>query len=168
MDLLGRKLGYKQGAVFLNLLNEMRRAADRARELPPLKEMADRVAKATDRLGGTAMRLGEKAASPKIKEAFAYAKPFFDVIGDMCLAWMHLWRATVAAARLEKIAGSLDPAVRAELAKVNKEAAFYEGVLQTAKFYLNVMLPVTVGNMIAIDSGDTPLLDIPEASLGNI
>ena len=106
--------------------------------------------------------------SPKIREAFAYAKPFLDVTGDICMAWMHAWRATVAATQLEKIAGSLDRSKRMQLAGVNKEAAYYEGVLQTAKFYMNVMIPVTIGKMIAIESCDTAILDIPEVALGNL
>jgi len=166
MDLLGRKLGMKQGAVFMNLLGEMQKTADRAGSMPILKDLAARLKKTIDRLGETALHLGTAAMSPKMRTAFAYAKPFMDVVGDVCLAWMHVWRASVAATRLEKIVGSLDPANRMQKAAQNREAAFYEGVLQTARFYINAVVPVTVGKMIAISSGDTAVLDIPEASLG--
>ena len=165
MDLLGRKLGLKQGAVFMNLLAEMQKTVDRAGSMPMLKGLALQLEKAVNRLGETALHLGKTAQSPRIREAFAYAKPFMDVVGDVCLAWMHLWRAAVAVPRLEKIVGSLVPAARISKAAKNREAAFYEGVMQTARYYVNVQLPITVGKMIAIRSGDTALLDIPESSL---
>jgi alkylation response protein AidB-like acyl-CoA dehydrogenase len=165
MDLLGRKLGLKQGAVFMNYLNEMHKTIATARQLPLLKDQADQLEKAVNRLGDTALYLGTTAMSPKIQEAFAFAKPFLDVVGDVSMAWMHVWRATVAAVRLEEIVGSLEPEDRTQSAAQNKEAAFYEGVLQTAKFYLNTALPVTVGKMLAIRTGDSAVVDIPEASL---
>ena len=166
MDLLGRKLGMRQGTVFMNLLSEMHKTIENARKIPLLKDFAAKLDKATNFLGETALHLGTTARSSEIKVAFSYAKPFLDVVGDVCLAWMHVWRATVATARLEKIVGSLDPADRMLKASESREVAFYEGVLQTAKFYLNVMIPVTIGKMTAIRSGDTSTLDIPEVSLG--
>lgn len=166
MDLLGRKLGMKQGTVFLNLLNEIQKTVENALTLPELNDLADKLSKAANILGDTALHLGTTAMSPKLSEAFAYAKPFLDVVGDVILAWMHVWRATIATTQLEKIVGSLDPVERIQQAAVDKEVAFYEGVLQTAKFYINVVVPVTVGMMTAIQSGDTAILEISEASLG--
>ena len=98
--------------------------------------------------------------------AFAYAKPFLDVVGDVCMGWMHLWRATVALPKLEKLAGSLDPAARLAKAAESKEAAYYEGVLQSAKFYINTVLPVTLGKMNTIKNCDAATVEIPEAAFG--
>jgi alkylation response protein AidB-like acyl-CoA dehydrogenase len=166
MDLLGRKLGLKQGKVFMNLLNEMHRAVENSRKIPLLKDLSTELEKVANLLGKTALHLGTVAMSPKLREAFAYAKPFLEVVGDVCLAWMHVWRATIAATQLEKIVGNLDPAERIRQAAENKKVAFYEGVLQTATFYIHVVVPVTIGKMKAIQSGDTAILDIPAASLG--
>ena len=166
MDLLGRKLGLKQGTVFMNLLSEMQMTIESSRKIPLLKPLATELERVANLLGKTALHLGTTARSPKLREAFAYAKPFLDVVGDVCLAWMHVWRATIAATQMEKIVGSLDPAERIQQAAVNKEVAFYEGVLQTATFFMNVVVPITIGKMTGINSGDTAIIDIPEASLG--
>ena len=166
MDLLGRKLGMKKGMVFLNLLSEIQKTVEKARSLPELNDLAEKLSTAVDLLGKTALHLGTKAMSPKLKEAFAYAKPFLDVVGDVSLAWMHVWRATIATTQMEKIVGSLDPAERIQRAAVDKKTAFYEGVLQTATFYMNVVIPITIGKMKSINSGDTAIIDMPEASMG--
>ena len=112
MDLLGRKLGIKGGVVFLNFLQEIQKITGQAKEIRGLAEMANRVDQAVNCLGDVTMHLGKTAMSPDIKVAFAYAKPFLDVMGDICMAWMLLWRATIAVPKLEKLAGGLDPKVR--------------------------------------------------------
>jgi hypothetical protein len=61
---------------------------------------------------------------------------------------------------MEKIVGSLDPAERIQHVAVNKKAAFYEGVLQTATFFMNDVVPITIGKMNAINSDDTTIIDI--------
>ena len=85
-----------------------------------------------------------------MKLAFAYAHPFMDVVGDVVMAWMLLWRATVAVPQLEKLAGGADAAaIQAKVAK-NKDAAFYDGQLKAAEFFIHSVLPVTIGKMNSI------------------
>jgi alkylation response protein AidB-like acyl-CoA dehydrogenase len=166
MDLLGRKLGMQQGAVFMNFLQEIQNTVTKAREISGIKDLADSVDAAANRLGEVALHLGKTAMSPDVKVAFAFAKPFLDVIGDVCMAWMHLWRAVEAVPQLEKRAGSLDPAARSAKAAKNKEAAFYEGVLQSAKYFINAVLPGAMGQMNAIEASDASTIEIPEAAFG--
>jgi alkylation response protein AidB-like acyl-CoA dehydrogenase len=166
MDLLGRKLGMQKGEVFMNFLQEIQNTATNAKKIPILLELADHVEDAVNQLGEVALHLGKTALSPEFKVAFAFAKPFLDVVGDVCMAWMHLWRATVAVPKLEKLAGSLDPAARSAQAIKNKEAAFYEGVLQSARYYINADLPGTMGQMNAIKASDASTIEIPEAAFG--
>jgi hypothetical protein len=82
------------------------------------------------------------------------------------MAWMLLWRATIAVPKLEKLAGSLDPQARHTQAAKNKDAAFYEGQLQSARYFINSILPITMGKMNAIAAGDPATVEIPEASFG--
>jgi alkylation response protein AidB-like acyl-CoA dehydrogenase len=166
MDLLGRKLGMKGGVVFMNFLAEIQKITGNAKKINGLQDYAARLDEAVNRLGEVAMHLGQTAMSADVKVAFAYAKPFLDVIGDVCLAWMLLWRATAALPQLEKLAGSLDPAARSAAAAKNKEAAFYEGVLQSARYFINTVLPVTMGKMKAIKASDAATIEIPETAFG--
>ncbi|UCG09086.1 MAG: acyl-CoA dehydrogenase [Desulfobacterales bacterium] len=167
MDLLGRKLGMKGGAVFMNFLGEIQKTVANAKTIPSLNDLASNVDQAVNRLGEVALHLGKTAMSPDVKIAFAYAKPFLDVVGDVCMAWMHLWRATIAVPKLEKIVGSLEPEARVKKAAKNKSAAFYEGQFQTAKYFINSILPITLGRMNAIAAGDGATVEMPETSFGS-
>jgi alkylation response protein AidB-like acyl-CoA dehydrogenase len=166
LDLLGRKLGMKGGLVFMNYLAEIQKITGTARKISGLEDLAARVDDAVNRLGEIAMNLGKTALSAEFKVAFAFAKPFLDVMGDVCMAWMLLWRATLAVPKLEKLVGGLDLKARQEKAGKNKETAFYEGQLQSAKYFINSILPITMGKMNAIEAGDAATVDIPEASFG--
>ena len=166
IDLLGRKLGMKGGLVFMNYLAEIQNTTGIARSIEGLEELASRVDDAANRLGEIAMHRGKTALSADFKVAFTFAKPFLDVMGDVCMAWMLLWRATLAGPKLIKLVGGLDLETRQEKAVKNKEIAFYEGQLQTAKYFINSILPITMGKMNAIEAGDAATVDIPEASFG--
>jgi len=166
MDLLGRKLGMKNGTVFMNLLQEMQATVRRALAIPELKELGSKLESALSRLGETAMHIGKSAMSPDFKTAFAFAQPFQDVMGDIILAWMHLWRAVLALPRLNDLVGGLSGIAREEELSRNKEAAFYDGQLHTASYFINALLPLTLGKMEAIDGGDNSVIAIHEASFG--
>ena len=166
MDLLGRKLGMKKGTVFIDFLNEIKAAIESARKIPHLEDLAARLEKALNRLSEVAMVLGKTAFSKDMKLAHAYAHPFLEVVGDVIMAWMLLWRATVAAPRLEKLAGSSDEkTIQSKVAK-NKDAAFYDGQIKAAEFFINAVLPAAVGKMNAIASPHPAAIDIHERSFG--
>ena len=99
--------------------------------------------------------------------AYAFAHPFLEVTGDVTFAWMHLWRASIAAPRLAKIAGSMDKDAVAAKALKNKDAAFYAGQIQSAKFFIHTLLPSSYGMMDAIFEGDTSVEDILDLSFGS-
>ena len=82
------------------------------------------------------------------------------------MAWMHLWRASVAAPRLEALAGSLDPEARRVKAEKDKSAAFYEGQLKTAEFFAHTILPTTMGKFTAIGETNGAAVEIPDVSFG--
>ncbi|MGA8281491.1 MAG: acyl-CoA dehydrogenase [Desulfobacterales bacterium] len=153
MDLLGRKLGLNQGKPIMDLLGEIQKTLARAKGVERLKGLADRVEKAVNRLGETALHLGQTAMSPKVLNAFAFAHPFMDVCGDVILAWLHLWRATVAVAALEKGAKK-------------KDAAFYEGQVKSTEFFIHTILPVTHGKMKAILETNGAAVEISDAAFG--
>ena len=116
------------------------------------RELAERFEGAVDRLGHTAFHLGQTAMSPKFKTAFSHSVPFLDVMGDVMMAWMLLWRAAVAAEKMEN-------------AK-KKDQLFYQGQIKTAAFFIRTILPVTLGKMDAIEDGCEAAVTIDEAAFG--
>jgi alkylation response protein AidB-like acyl-CoA dehydrogenase len=154
MDLLGRKLGMEKGRVFMNFLAEIQKAIALAREAG-LEELAAAVEKAASRLGETAMHLGKTAMSSNFKTAFAFAFPFLEVMGDVIMAWMLLWRAAVAA----KASGASAKA---------RDASFYEGQVKSAEFFIDCILPGTLGRMNAVLKGGAAAVEISEAAFGGV
>jgi alkylation response protein AidB-like acyl-CoA dehydrogenase len=152
MDLLGRKLGMNKGKPVMDLLGEMNTAIAAAKATAGLEEFAARFEKAVNKLGEVGMYMGATAMSPRVMSAFAAAHPFLEVTGDVVMAWMLLWRATIAARQLAQ-------------AK-KKDAAFYEGQIKSADYFINAILPITTGKMIAILNGCSAAVDISEDAFG--
>jgi len=153
MDLLGRKLGWNDGATFMEMLKQMSDIVTQAKGTDATKAMAGEMENAVKRLGETAATLGKRAASAEFKTAFAHATPFLNAMGDVVMAWMLLWRAQVAATQL---AGGAK----------QKDVAFYEGQIKTADFFINTVLPVALGSMDSIVKGSKAALEMDEASFG--
>jgi len=147
-------------------LTQIQKTIAEARKTAGLEKWADAVEVAVNRLGEIAMHMGKTAMSPDFKTAFSFASPFLDCMGDVIMAWMHLWRASIAMPKLEKLSGGNDPdAIRAKVEK-NKNAAFYDGQLKTADYCINVLLPVALGKMDAIGATCDAAVRIHEKSFG--
>jgi alkylation response protein AidB-like acyl-CoA dehydrogenase len=150
MDLLGRKLGLKKGKPFMDLLTQMNQTIAAAKEIPDLEEMAVSLEKAVNRLGETAMHMGITAMSEKVLDAFAVAQPFLDVTGDVVMGWLELWRAVVARPKIDTAA--------------KKDAAFYLGQVKTAQYFIQWVLPATLGKMDALQGNIPAIMEMPDAA----
>ncbi|MBW2412651.1 MAG: acyl-CoA dehydrogenase, partial [Deltaproteobacteria bacterium] len=166
MDLLGRKLNMNKGRVFSDFTGEIEKCLDLAGSRPLLDKLVDPVQSALTRLVESAGCLGKMLRSGDVKTAFAHAHPFLEVVGDICMAWMHLWRAAVAAPCLQKLAEGKSPRDIAAMAEKNKEVAFYDGQLKTAAFFIQAVLPVTMGKMDSILAADNSMVNIHPKSFG--
>jgi len=153
MDLLGRKLGMNQGKPVMDLVGRMQKTVAQAKALDELKPLADELEKAINKLAEVGMHMGATAMSPKVLSAFSFASQFMDVVGDLGVAWMLLWRAVVA---VEKSAGKVK----------KKDAVFYEGQLKSVQYFIQTMLPVTHGKMISILGGCNAAVEISEDAFG--
>jgi hypothetical protein len=153
MDLLARKLFLNKGQSFKDLLEEIQKTVDMAKNISSLETLALALDQTLIKLKGVAQNIGEGLRSENILNAFANAHPFLDVTGDTIMAWMLLWRATVATQKLEQ-------------KPKKKDIDFYQGQLKSAQFFINTVLPVSRGKMDAILLGDTSVVDISEAGFG--
>ncbi|MGD8975878.1 MAG: acyl-CoA dehydrogenase, partial [Desulfobacterales bacterium] len=122
MDLLGRKLGMNKGKTIMDLLGEIQKTIAAARTNSRTEKFANKVEAAVNKLGEVALHLGKTAMSPDVMAAFANAYPFMEVAGDVVMSWLLLWRATIAAEKLD--AGAK-----------KRDAAFYEGQLKGVEFF---------------------------------
>ncbi|MDY6823037.1 MAG: acyl-CoA dehydrogenase [Thermodesulfobacteriota bacterium] len=151
MDLMGRKMAMKKGKLVMDLFGEIQKTIDEAKGNDRVKAFAEKAEAALGKLGEAGKHLGKTAMSEKLAHAFAYAHPFLEASGDVVMAWMLLWRALVAAQTLEK---------------KSKDAAFYEGQIKSAEYFMNAILPITQGKLDAILDTSGAAVEIEEASFG--
>jgi hypothetical protein len=151
MDLLGRKLGMKKGKLVMDLMVEIQKTITRAKGIAGLEGYAAKVEASVNKLGAVAMHLGKTAMSEKVLNAFAFACPFLEATGDVILSWMLLWRAAVAAPQIEK---------------KTKDASFYKGQVKSLEFFVNSVIPISMGKMEAILITNGAAVDIEDASFG--
>jgi alkylation response protein AidB-like acyl-CoA dehydrogenase len=154
MDLLGRKLSLNNGQAFMDLVSEVEKTIADARKQDSLASLAGTLETTLNHLKETAGKLAGNLGSTHILTAFAHAHPFLDACGDTLMGWMLLWRAVTASQKL------------ADNPK-KKDAAFYQGQVLGARFFINTVLPVAQAKMAVIQAGDTSALDMAEASFGS-
>ncbi len=123
----------------------------KAKQINGLADYASKVELALNKLGDIAMHLGGKAMSHEISTAFSFAHPFMEASGDVVVAWMLLWRASVAADKLNK-------------GTKKKDKPFYEGQLKSLEFFVTAILPITMGKMEAIAHCTDVVVSISEDS----
>ena len=153
LDLLGRKLGMKKGKLFMDLMAEMKKTLGEAKTVDRLGGLTDTVEVVFGKFGELSMQMGKIAMSPDALKAFANANLFLDVAGDVVMAWMLLWRATLAAKKLENGAKK-------------KDEAFYEGQIKSAEFFAGSVLPVTNGRMAGLMNPSGAAIEISDDSFG--
>jgi hypothetical protein len=149
MDLLGRKLGMKKGKPMMDLLTEIQKITGEAKKNDALKDLGDELEAVVAKYGETAMHMGKTAMSPDVMSAFAFAHPFLEVSGDVIMAWLLLWRAIVASKKV---------------AEAKKDRAFYIGQIKSAEFFIESVLPITLGKMNSILKTSHAVVEIPEES----
>jgi hypothetical protein len=168
MDLLGRKLGMRKGAVFMDLIGEIRNTIGQAKTIDAITPLATTLEAAVVQLGETAMIIGSQVVGPTYKIAFASAHPFMMAMGDVIMGWMLLWRAAVAVPKIEKIVGGLDNEKKAATLDRDKQAAFYDGQIQSARYFINAVLPITLGRLAGVRAGEDAVLNITERGFGGL
>jgi gamma-glutamyl:cysteine ligase YbdK (ATP-grasp superfamily) len=132
----------------MDLFGEMQKTLAQAKEIDSIQGYAVKVEEVVNKLAEVAIHMGQTAMSDKILSAFANAHPFQDAAGDTVMAWMLLWRAVIAAQKLEK-------------AK-KKDKPFYQGIIKSLQFYTETMLPITLGRFAALMNTSAAAVEIED------
>jgi hypothetical protein len=169
MDLALRKLSMKKGTVFAGFIAQMDEVINKAKSNPELKKYAEQLNKTRTLILDVPKVFAEKAGQGQTYYSFLQATPFIEAAGDVIVAWFLLWAAEIAQEKLVilfKENGAVDPDKQKELIINNKNAAFYSGKVQSAKFFIGNILPITDGRLEAIKWGDASAWDICEQAFG--
>ena len=159
MDLLGRKMRLKGGALFMTWLQEVTQSLEGVTS--SLEAEVAAVNKAKEVLGGVAMHL-QATAQADLESAFLNATPFLEMCGHVEVARLLLGGAHIATGRLGDILqkAEVPSEERASFMKSHAEARFYDAKVKTAKFFVNSVIPHVRATANGIQSGDRSALDI--------
>jgi len=139
IDLIGRKLGMKDGKPFMNFLEEIRLTVEEASKIDELKPMCEAMTKFLEYYGETALDFARKLKGDEVLNAFSFSFPFLEATGDLSIAWMLLSRAKAAYPLI---------------GKKKKTDPFYLGQVNTARFFIKTILPVSLGKLASIENCD--------------
>ncbi len=164
LDLLGRKMRQKGGALFMTWLQEITQFVMPLKEDEVFGDMATRVDEAKNALSEAA--LGFQAQGKEDPEyPLLHATPFLRMFGHVECARLLLQQATVARNKLSEIweeqgVDSDDEEARQGLVDRNEEARYLANKIKTASFFIYQLLPKVNGYLTSIQSGDRSALDI--------
>jgi alkylation response protein AidB-like acyl-CoA dehydrogenase len=142
MDLLGRKLRMKGGALFMEWMQYVQGELAKA-SAEGFGPQADAINKAMGQLGQTAMSLGALGMQGKLDQAMLHAQPFLDMMGNVCLAFEAVEQARVAKRKMA----------------TEGETAFLAQKLLNLDWYVAHHLPAATAIGKAIQSGGDAALD---------
>ncbi len=148
LDLLGRKVVMKNGAAFKAVLDEISKTVAEASRVESLKDMAVKVAAASDAVGDVTAHLAGIAMGGDIELYMSAATPYLRMFSRLVISWLFLWQSTLAQKALEACAG---------------DENYYKGKLGTARFYLNNELPHLHATVQILKNGERTALDFDEA-----
>ncbi|MCK9264827.1 MAG: acyl-CoA dehydrogenase [Deltaproteobacteria bacterium] len=169
LDLVGRKMGMKKGAYFMHLLGEMNATIAKAKENPQTRALSDDVQAGVNSLAEMGLFFASSAKAGKFLIPVGNAYPFLMMMGKVVSAWMLLWQADVASQKLaslgrEKGVDVTDQTALSSLVKENREAAFYDGKIKGARYFIKNVLPEIEGTIKAIKSEDLSIMEISAES----
>jgi hypothetical protein len=162
LDLVGRKLGAKGGAVLMSVLNRINTFAAKAKKHETLGELGTAFEAAKNELVKVTMGFRAKGAQDPYFPV-SYATPYLHMFGEVIFAYFLLDMALLANDKLEALyaeKGAATAEAKAKIRAEHPEGAFYWGKVQSARFFVHQILPGVHSKAMSINSGDMSLMDV--------
>lgn len=162
LDLLGRKLALNGGQTvqqFYSLIDEF---ITKNQNDSSLKAELGEFKKALDSVAKTAMGFMEMTGKGDFNYPMLVAVPFLQMFSTVVVGYYLLEQAVLAGGKLKTLLQEKvdDPSQQKAFIKDNEEAAFLDGKVKTARFFVHQILPVVRASAKSIDSGDRSALEI--------
>jgi alkylation response protein AidB-like acyl-CoA dehydrogenase len=145
LDLIGRKMPMRGGAVFMNYMSSLNKFIDAGFDDWQLAPAFRSLAAARDRLNEVAVKFMEMGQAGDRAYPVLSAVPFLELFGYTVCGHLLLEQAKIAAAKLAKVyeeAGAASPAEQRALCAKSENARFYAGKLASAKYWAARKLPL--------------------------
>ncbi len=147
LDLLGRKIRQFEGASLKLLTREITATIEAAKLEPQVSDFAMQLENALQVVLETTQKLVTARAEIGTEVYLANSNVYLEMLGHTVIAWMWLRQALVAARALEKPLSS-------------DELAFYNGKVQTCKFFYHFELPKITAWSNLLSSLDMTVLEM--------
>ena len=162
---VAQTMGQRDVQDFVKLLKEMHRTIGEYAKLEGVQDLAQDVQSRVNLLGEMGLYFGNCAKEGKLLVPISNALPLIYLMGDVCVGWLLFWQAGLAAKRLaamlkENHVDSQDAAGRGTFLSQNAQAAFYDGKVQSARYFIKNVLPQVDGIAAAIKNEDLSLMAI--------
>ena len=162
LDLVGRKIAWHKGRLFMNYMNDVGSFTKKTKGHPRLGKWVKMLEQAKNKLAEITMRFAT-VGMKDMRYPMLYAYPYLEAFGDVVISHFLLEEAVLADTKLQKIfteAGVKTESDKKKYIEEHPEAKFYYGKIQSARFYVNYMLPQTMGKFEMIREGDQAALDV--------
>ena len=159
MDLVGRKLGMQKGAVFMTFMGTLHGFMFQAKKHALGQELIGEIEQAVKDLQDMAMKFMNESPMYVLQQA----TPFMKFMGNLVMAWLLTEQAIIASDKLDALfaaKGAETKDAKKALIADNPEVAFYDGKVQTARFFVKNLLPENRSLVQAMGNQDTSLMDI--------
>jgi alkylation response protein AidB-like acyl-CoA dehydrogenase len=167
MDLVGRKLSMKKGALFMGWMKEVNEFIEKYKAHATFGASVAELEKAKNTLINVSMHFAKVAAGGDRLYPMLYACPYLELFGEVELAYLLLQQGIIAKDKLEGIfqkAGASSAEAQAKVIDDQADAAFYSGKVHTADFFASNILPKVQSTAATILTGNKSALAIPEAA----
>ncbi|MBN2254777.1 MAG: acyl-CoA dehydrogenase [Deltaproteobacteria bacterium] len=170
LDLVGRKLAMNRGQNVMNLFSEIGATIEKAKKSEDLKSYGKSLENAFNAVNGLTQQFAKWGKSAGFILPVMNARPYLMILGDLCVGWFLLQAANIASEKLAAIyeqAGAETKAQQRALARENKDVAFYQGKIASAKFFMTTIAPALEGRCGAIQYGERIPLEMLEESFSS-
>ncbi|MBI5968273.1 MAG: acyl-CoA dehydrogenase [Deltaproteobacteria bacterium] len=167
MDLVGRKLSLKKGALFMGWMKEINEFIEKQKGHPAFGSSVAQLEQAKITLINVSLHFAKVAAGGDPLYPMLHACPYLELFGEVQLAYLLLQQAIIAHDKLQanfQKTGATAAEAQAKVVDEQPEAAFYAGKLHTAEFFTSNILPRVQSTATTILSGNRSALAIPEAA----
>ncbi|MCE5242816.1 MAG: acyl-CoA dehydrogenase [Desulfobacteraceae bacterium] len=165
LDLVGRKLTFKNGQLLKNALLAIEEILGKIRKNFRLRDLVRIYEEAQENAVQVARFFALKGMTDEFHVPILYAKPYLDLCGDVGMGFLLLWQAHIADRKFQEICRDhrvQDEEGRERLLRENRSAAFYFGKICSARFFVNHVLTQAGGKARAIMNSDKSALEIPD------
>jgi len=167
MDLVLRKLNQENGKNFKTLVAEMYAAINKYKGMPQLSDLTAKFEDAITVLTGTVEHFSDCMKNKKFMVPVINSYPFLNLTGNVMSAWLLYWQAGIASEKLAGLAAEggftvSDKEKMKQLMETNNDAAFYNGKILSASFFINNVLPQALAIKQCIEAGDMSAMKLGE------